>query len=108
MFNIIFRNELKKLLNSCQKLEEQVARVLRDVEEILFINKSEAQPRLLSSFYDRKPFTNLLEDQSPDEDDSPADGENVSYQRLAKIFFSKRIQEEAATNKVKNENSFKR
>ena len=92
---------MKKLLNSCQKLEEQVARVLRDVEEILFINKSEAQPRLLSSFYDRKPFTNLLEDQSPDEDDSPADGENVSYQRLAKIFFSKRIQEEAATNKVK-------
>ena len=72
--------------------------MLSDVEDILFINKSESVTRLLPSFYDRKPFTNILtiEDEASEDSNS----ENISYQTLAKQFFSKRIQEEAAAQKV--------
>ena len=98
------RGELKKLLNTCKKLEENITQVLSDVEDILFINKSESVTRLLPSFYDRKPFTNILtiEDEASEDSNSEKDGnsENISYQTLAKHFFSKRIQEEAAAQKV--------
>ena len=92
------RGELKKLLNTCKKLEENITQVLSDVEDILFINKSESVTRLLPSFYDRKPFRDILTMQNEASEDS--NSENISYQTLAKQFFSKRIQEEAAAQKV--------
>ena len=92
------RGELKKLLNTCKKLEENITQVLSDVEDILFINKSESVTRLLPSFYDRKPFTNILKIENEASEDS--NSEKISYQTMAKHFFSKRIQEEAAAQKV--------
>ena len=89
---------MKKLLNSCKELEENITQVLSDVEDILFINKSESVTRLLPSFYDRKPFRDILTMQNEASEDSNSD--NISYQTLAKHFFSKRIQEEAAAQKV--------
>ena len=93
------RGELKKLQNTCTKLEAEITRVLSDIDDILFINKSESVARLLPSFYDRKPFTNIL----TMENDGPEDSfsENISYQVLAKQFFSKRIREEASAQKVR-------
>ena len=91
------RGELKKLQNTCSKLEAEITRVLSEIDDILFINKSESVARLLPSFYDRKPFTNIL----TMENDGPEDSENISYQVLARQFFSKRIQEEVAAQKVR-------
>lgn len=89
---------MKKLQKTFAKLEDQITRVLSDIDDILFINKSESVARLLPSFYDRKPFTNILtmENEVPGNSNT----ENISYQVLAKQFFSKRIQEEVAAQKV--------
>ena len=93
------RGELKKLQSTCTKLEAEITRVLSDIDDILFINKSESVARLLPSFYDRKPFTNIL----TMENDGPEDSfsENISYQVLAQQFFSKRIREEVSAQKVR-------
>ena len=92
------RGELKKLQNTCTKLEDKITQVLSDIDDILFINKSESVARLLPSFYDRKPFTNILtmENERPEDNHS----ENISYQILARKFFLKKIQEEVAAQKV--------
>ena len=89
---------MKKLQNTCTKLEDRITQGLSDIDDILFVNKSESVARLLPSFYDREPFTNILtmENEGPGDSNS----ENISYQILAKQFFSKRVQEEVAAQKV--------
>ena len=90
---------MKKLLDTCKKLEDKITQVLSEIQDILFIDKSKSITRLLPSFYDRRPFTNILTSESEGSKASNNSG-NISYQRLAKQFFSRRIQEEVAAQKV--------
>ena len=90
---------MKKLLDTCKKLEDKITQVLSEIQDILFIDKSKSIARLLPSFYDRRPFTNILTTESEGSEASNNNG-NISYQRLAKQFFSRRIQEEVAAQKV--------
>ena len=105
--NYLFRDELKKLLDTCKKLEDKITQVLRDIEDILFVDKSKSIARLLPSFYDRRPFTNILTLESESSEASNNSG-NISYQILAKQFFSKRIQDEVAAQKVQTNSNLRR
>ena len=51
--------------------------------------------RLLPSYYDRNPFKKILQP-----DHKKENNEELSYQNLAKKFFSIKIQEEATRRKV--------
>jgi len=99
LFITAVRDELKKLLDTCKKLEVKITQVLNEIQDILFVEKSQSIARLLPSFYDRRPFTNILTSESEGSEASNNSG-NISYQILAKLFFSKRIQEEVAAQKI--------
>ena len=101
------RDEVKKLRDTCKKLEDKITQVLRDIQDILFVDKSKSIARLLPSFYDRRPFSNILTMESESSEVSNDSG-NISYQILAKKFFSKRIQEEVAAQKVKTNSNLSR
>ena len=105
--NYLSRDEVKKLRDTCKKLEDKITQVLRDIQDILFVNKSKSIARLLPSFYDRRPFSNILTMESESSEASNDSG-NISYQILAKKFFSKRIQEEVAAQKVKTNSNLSR
>ena len=94
------RGELKKLLKTCKQLEDKISQVLSDVEDILFLNKSDSVTRLLPSFYDREHFSNIF-NMDKESVQEGSNTEDRSYQKLATIFFSKRIQEEVAAQKVR-------
>ena len=98
---------MKKLLETCKKLEDKITQVLSDVQDILFVDKSKSIARLLPSFYDRRPFTNILTTESEGSEASNNSG-NISYQILAKKFFSRRIQEEVAAQKVQTNHNLRR
>ena len=105
--NYLSRDEVKKLRDTCKKLEDKITQVLRDIQDILFVDKSKSIARLLPSFYDRRPFSNILTMESESSEVSNDSG-NISYQILAKKFFSKRIQEEVAAQKVKTNSNLSR
>ena len=54
--------------------------------------------RLIPSFYDRKPYFELISK----DNNSVSESEDASYQLMAKKLFTSRIQEEVACLKVKN------
>ena len=77
---------MKKLLETCKKLEDKITQVLSDIQDILFVDKSKSIARLLPSFYDRRPFTNILTTESEGSEASNNSG-NISYQILAKLIW---------------------
>ena len=66
---------------------------MRQVENYLFLKN---KARLIPSFYDRKPFRDLLNC-----DDSEELTDENSFQSLAMLHFTSRIKEEARANKVR-------
>ena len=93
---ILSRNEILKLQESFEDSDKHCRGLLNQIDQCLFVNTDKQQMRLLPSFYDRKPFKKILFSDHVDVDKN----EEVSYQNLAKKFFSTKIQEEATKKKV--------
>ena len=93
---MLFRDEILKLKERFEDSDTHCRRLLKEIDQCLFVNKDRQQLRLLPSFYDRKPFKKIL---FSDQEDVVED-EEVSYQNLARKFFSIKIQEEATKKKV--------
>ena len=85
-----------KLKENFEDTEQHCGGLLKEINQCLFVNLEEGQMRLLPSYYDRNPFKKILQP-----DHKKENSEELSYQNLAKKFFSIKIQEEATRRKVR-------
>ena len=95
LFLIALRNEVSKLNQTFNNVSQECDKLLGQINSCLYVGKHQ---RLVPSFYDREPFSRLLNNQG-DTDEEPLTN-NTSFQTLSKLHFSHRIQEEVKAKKL--------
>jgi len=101
LFLTAVRDAVLKLKENFEDTEQHCGGLLKEINQCLFVNLEEGQMRLLPSYYDRNPFKKILQP-----DHKKENSEELSYQNLAKKFFSIKIQEEATRRKLSTIESF--
>ena len=87
---MLFRDEILKLKERFEDSDTHCGRLLKEIDQCLFVNKDRQQLRLLPSFYDRKSYFGLLLGQT-------TEIEAISYQKRAMEVFTSRIHSEVSS-----------